>query len=114
MGPLPEFYDQLSKLLFLYCRKDFKLRKDVKSLRRVFDLLRSYQLQQYMRYRENLTKSGKLEKFIRDPSLDDTLSRTDINLIRPLLLGFSDQHLSYKRWIQKKTSILTIPLEANS
>merc|ERR1711924_320380 len=70
---------------------------------KVFDLLRRCHLRCYLQYRENLIKTETLLFFLKEPRIDDQLSRTDINLIRPILLGFPNQYYFYIRQIKRVT-----------
>jgi hypothetical protein len=100
--PLPEFYEQLSKLLLFHCRDSLNTKGEINDTQRVFDLLRRYHLRHYLSCRERLLKSEVIESFIKDPRIDLLLSRTDLNLIRPTLLGYADQRYFYERLIKIK------------
>merc|ERR1712217_35135 len=102
--PLPEYYEQMSKLLLSHCNNFLNSTGEIKDHIRLFDLLKQYHFIQYKKYQNNLFKEGNLEKFIKEPrkkvfTIDENLSWSDINLIRPIILGFIDQYYYYNKSI---------------
>merc|ERR1712217_299312 len=90
---------QMSKLLLLHCNNFLNSTGEIKDHIRLFDLLKQYHSIQYKKYQNNLFKEGNLEKFIKEPRIDENLSWSDINLIRPIILGFIDQYYYYNKSI---------------